>query len=155
MSDKISILVVDDEKDSRSGIAHFLKKSSYDVVTAEDGREAWESFKANQHDLVLTDMRMPGISGIDLLKRVKTIAPRTKVIIITAYGEVESYLEAMNQGAYEYLNKPIKIKELIKLINKAASKKKTVGWNIKSPNATGKFPGRYRRGNAKDHSKRA
>jgi DNA-binding NtrC family response regulator len=132
MTDKISILVVDDEKDSRSGIAHFLKKSSYDVVTAEDGKEAWEFFKANHHDLVLTDMRMPGISGIDLLKRVKTIAPRTKVIIITAYGEVESYLEAMNHGAFEYLNKPIKIKELIKLINKAASQNKSVGWNKES-----------------------
>jgi len=132
MTDKISILVVDDEKDSRSGIAHFLKKSSYDVVTAEDGKETWEFFQANHHDLVLTDMRMPGISGIDLLKRVKTIAPLTKVIIITAYGEVESYLEAMNNGAFEYLNKPIKIKELIKLINKAASQNKSVGWNKES-----------------------
>lgn len=127
MTDKISILVVDDEKDSRNGIAHFLKKSSYDVVTAEDGKEAWEFFKENHHDLVLTDMRMPGISGIDLLKKVKTIAPRTKVIIITAHGEVESYLEAMNHGAFEYLNKPIKIKELIKLINKAASQNKSIG----------------------------
>jgi DNA-binding NtrC family response regulator len=132
MTNKISILVVDDEEDSRNGIAHFLLKSNFDVITAQNGKEALESFKENHHDLILADIRMPGISGIDLLKRVKTIAPRTEVIIITAYGEVESYLEAMNHGAFEYLNKPIKIRELKKVINKVVSQykdNKLAEWN--------------------------
>jgi DNA-binding NtrC family response regulator len=131
MINKISILVVDDEEDSRNGIAHFLMKSNYDVITAKNGKEALESFKDNHHDLILADMIMPGMSGIDLLKRVKNIAPRTEVIIFTAYGEVESYLEAMNHGAFEYLNKPFKIKELMKLINKFVSQyeDKSTGWD--------------------------
>lgn len=118
---KISVLVVDDEKDSRKGIAHFLLKSNFDVVTAGNGKEALESFKENHPDLILTDMRMPEMSGIELLKEIKSIAPQTEVIIMTAYGEVDSYLEAMNLGAFEYLNKPIKINELMKVINKIVS----------------------------------
>lgn len=131
MTSKISVLVVDDEENSRDGIARFLRKSNFDVFTAGNGKEALEVFKKKHCDLILADMRMPGMSGIDLLKRVKSIAPQTEVIIITAYGEVESYLEAMNHGAFEYLNKPFKIKELMKSVNKVVSqyRDKSSEWN--------------------------
>jgi DNA-binding NtrC family response regulator len=112
------ILVVDDEESSRIGLSKILDKSGYKVLTAENGKEALEKLKEEDFDLVITDMKMPQMDGIELLKEIKQSKSRVGVIIVTAYGEVDSYLEAMNLGAFEYLNKPIKVDELKKVINK-------------------------------------
>jgi len=112
------ILVVDDEENSRLGLSKILNKSGYSVVTAENGRQALEVVKQARCDLVITDMKMPKMDGIELLKEIKEFDPRIGVIIVTAYGEVDSYLEAMNLGAFEYLNKPVKVEELKKVISK-------------------------------------
>jgi len=121
--DKKSILVVDDEENSRNGLHRILSKYNYDVSTAKTGSEALSCLKKKHCDVILTDMRMPGMSGLDLLKKVKEVSPDIGVIIFTAYGEVDSYLEAMNLGAYEYLNKPVKVDELRKVIAKVLSDK--------------------------------
>jgi DNA-binding NtrC family response regulator len=116
--DKQCILVVDDEENSRTGLSKILEKSGYQVLTAENGKEALEKLRTEPCHLVITDMKMPQMNGIQLLKEIKQTNPQVGVIIVTAYGEVDSYLEAMNLGAFEYLNKPIKVDELKKVISK-------------------------------------
>ena len=123
MAEKQHILVVDDEESSRIGLSKILTKSGYDVLTAEDGTQALEQLAKLKCDLVITDMKMPRMDGIQLLRKIKDQNPDIGVIIVTAYGEVDSYLEAMNLGAFEYLNKPIKIDELKKVITKVLEEK--------------------------------
>lgn len=116
--DRRSILVVDDEESSRIGLSKILDKSGYNVLTAKNGVDALKKLKKCPCDLVITDMKMPQMGGIKLLKEIKLVNPDVGVIIVTAYGEVDSYLEAMNLGAFEYLNKPIKVDELKRVITK-------------------------------------
>ncbi len=119
MKDKKSILLVDDEELYLGALAKILTKEGYEVSTAKNGKEAFQAVNKKQYDLVITDMIMPDITGIDVLKKVKSICSEAKVIIITGYGEPESYLESMTLGAFEYLNKPINIPELKKAIKRA------------------------------------
>ncbi len=122
MKDKKSILLVDDEELYLEALATLLIREGYGISTVCSGKEALQSVQKKQYDLVITDMIMPDITGIDVLKKVKSIYPETKVIIITGYGEQESYLESMTLGAYEYLNKPINMPELKKIIGRAFAK---------------------------------
>jgi len=117
------ILIVDDEENSRIGLSKILTKSGYEVLTAENGRQALDTIKQEGCYLVITDMKMPEMDGIQLLREIKQYDPDIGVIIVTAYGEVDSYLESMNLGAFEYLNKPIKVDELKKVISKVLEKK--------------------------------
>ena len=117
--EKKRILVVDDEQNSREGLTKILIKEGYEVVAAESGEEALAEAKKQEFDLIITDLRMPEISGIDVLEKIRAKKPDIGVIIVTAYGEVNSYLKAMTLGAFEYLNKPIKLDELRRVITKA------------------------------------
>jgi len=117
------ILIVDDEENSRIGLSKILTKSGYEVLTAENGRQALDTIKQEDCSLVITDMKMPEMDGIQLLREIKQYNPDIGVIIVTAYGEVDSYLESMNLGAFEYLNKPIKVDELKKVISKVLGRK--------------------------------
>ena len=117
------ILIVDDEENSRIGLSKILAKSGYEVITAENGKQALDTLKQEACSLVITDMKMPEMDGIQLLREIKQYDPDIGVIIVTAYGEVDSYLESMNLGAFEYLNKPIKVDELKKVISKVLEKK--------------------------------
>ena len=121
MKDKKSILLVDDEELYLEALTKILIKEGYEVSAACNGKEALESVKKKQYDLVITDMIMPDITGIDVLKKVKSICSETKVIIITGYGESEYYHESMALGAFEYLNKPINVPELKETIRRADS----------------------------------
>ncbi len=112
------ILIVDDEEGLREGLSRLLEDEGYAVLCAEDGEQAIEIVRQTRVDLVLTDMRMPGMSGIDLLKKVRKIREEIGVIILTGYGEIESYIEAMNFGAMEYVSKPFKVNELKFIVNK-------------------------------------
>ncbi|MGA1868647.1 MAG: response regulator [bacterium] len=116
---KKKILVVDDEVNSREGLSKILIKEGFEVVCAEDGSSAFEKILTTDFDIVITDLKMEGTGGIELLEKIKKEKPTISVILVTAYGEVNSYLKAMNLGAFEYLNKPIKIDELRHIINKA------------------------------------
>jgi len=101
-----SVLVIDDEESIRFFLEKTLGRSGYDVAAAASGEEGLESFRARRPDLVITDLKMPGLDGIDVLERVKALAPETPVVMITGFGTIENAVEAMKRGAQDYLTKP-------------------------------------------------
>jgi len=113
------ILIVDDEKSQRDMLAGSLEKEGYSVATAESGFEAIKLCEDKYFEVALIDLKMPGMDGIELLKKLKETNPEIQVIIMTAYGTVESAVEAMKLGAYHYVNKPINLDELKLNIKKA------------------------------------
>lgn len=120
----MNILVVEDEKAQREILKGFLKKKGYDVTGFSTGEKAFEYIKKEDVDLVISDLRLPGISGMELLRRVKEVKPEVDFIMVTAYGTVENAVEAIKSGAYDYLLKPINLEELLLKIKKIEEKKK-------------------------------
>lgn len=119
----LKLLIVDDDALSRDSIVHFLSDhTTYQIFSAEDGDEALELFQEHRFPIVISDTRMPGMSGIDLLYELKKREPRTEVIIMTGFGDDETALEALNAGASEYLLKPIQIEDLMHVIENIATR---------------------------------
>jgi two-component system response regulator (stage 0 sporulation protein F) len=112
------ILVVDDEENARVALSKILAHDGYDVSSARNGVEALNYLRSKDVELIITDLNMPEMNGLMFLRELNRSHPASNVIMITAYGEVESYLEAMTLGAFEYINKPVKYDDLIKVINK-------------------------------------
>ena len=112
------ILIVDDEENTRLGLSKLLSQEGFVIDLAASGTEALELLRRQQVNLVITDINMPDMNGIGFLREVSRRYPSTNVIMITAYGGVESYLEAMNLGALEYLHKPVRLDELRSVIKK-------------------------------------
>lgn len=112
------ILVVDDEENARIALSKILAHEGYDVSSAANGLEALNFLRSRDVELIITDINMPEMNGLAFLRELNRSYPKSNVIMITAYGEVESYLEAMNLGAFEYINKPLKYEDLQKVINK-------------------------------------
>ncbi len=106
------ILIVDDEINARDGMRKALERPEWAVETAADGREAYEKLQQRTFDVMLTDIRMPRMGGMELLRKSRDEWPDMDVIVITAYGEVSNAVEAMKVGAYDYLQKPIDLDEL-------------------------------------------
>ena len=106
------ILIVDDEENARIGLKKLLARDGFQVDAVANGYEALEYLDRQSVDLVITDINMPEMNGLVFLRELNRNYPAINVIMVTAYGGVESYLEAMNLGAFEYLNKPVKIEEL-------------------------------------------
>ena len=121
---KGKILVVDDEKSMREILDIFLKSEGYDVSTAENGAKAIENARKEIIDLIITDMKMPGLSGLELLKEIKEISPDTAVVIITAFGTMASAVEAMKLGAYDYIQKPFQMDDIRLVVRNAIEKQK-------------------------------
>ena len=109
----LRIVVVDDEPAQRELIAGFLTKQGHEVFAAESGAEALAHVRDRQVDLVLSDCRMPGMSGPDLLQKIKAVNPEIPLILMTAYGTVETAVQAMKDGAADYLTKPLDLEELL------------------------------------------
>jgi two-component system response regulator PilR (NtrC family) len=118
------VLIIEDEKSMREVLKILLDEESYDVTTAADGMEGIEQIKNNIFDLVITDIKMPKADGFDVLREVKEISPNTIVLMVTAFGTTESAIEAMKQGAYDYVHKPFKIDEIRLIVKKAFEKKR-------------------------------
>jgi len=114
----MKILVVDDEEGALDLFHTILTDEGYDVSLANGGEEALNLFKSIPFNLVITDIKMPVMDGLQLLQEIRKMGSKTDVIMVTAYGEVESYLKAMSLGAAEYINKPIRIKELKRIVHK-------------------------------------
>jgi len=112
------ILVVDDEENTRIALKRLLTREGYEVFTACNGLEALNSLRFYPAELIITDLNMPQMDGLTFLRELNRDYPSSNVIVITAFGEVESYLEALNLGAFEYLNKPLKLDELRKVMGK-------------------------------------
>ncbi|MDR2746289.1 MAG: sigma-54 dependent transcriptional regulator [Treponema sp.] len=113
------LLVVDDEKNIREGLAASLEMDGYQVETAADGDAAFKRFRKGDIDLLITDLRMPGLSGEELLKRVDSETPGIPVIVLTGHGTVENAVEAMRNGAYDFLTKPVDLGHLSLLVKRA------------------------------------
>ena len=118
----ISILLVDDEIISLQNIGHYLRQKGYTVTVAASGSEAISLMDHKIFDLVITDLKMPDVDGVQVMKRAKEILPDIEVIIVTGYATINSAVEAMSRGAFYYMTKPIKLEELHTLIVQATEK---------------------------------
>jgi DNA-binding NtrC family response regulator len=116
MSDR-SVLIVDDEKNIRLTLALALEKLNIPVDTAINGEEALQKLAEKSYALMLLDLRMPGIDGLEVLKRVPQIRPEVKVVIITAWGAIEAAVEAMKLGAVDFLEKPFDAQDVRELVS--------------------------------------
>jgi DNA-binding NtrC family response regulator len=123
---KKHILIVDDEENTRIGLSKLLVQEGFEVDSAASGYEALDYLRQTKVNLVISDINMPDMGGLAFLKELSRHFPSTNVIMITAYGGVESYLEAMNLGAFEYLHKPVRLNELRSVIKKIFNGGQTV-----------------------------
>lgn len=116
-----SLLIADDEKNIRSGLELAFEDEGYTVVTAADGKEAWEKLQKNVIDLVITDLRMPEMDGYELLKRISAAYPTLPVIVLTGHGTIETAVETMRDGAVDFFTKPVDIDKLSLVVKKTIS----------------------------------
>ncbi len=116
---KPRILIVDDEKDMREFLEIMLRREGYDVRSSSDAAQALESCKEDHADLVITDLRMPGMNGVEFTRALKNLDSETIVMMVTAYASVETAIEAMKAGAYDYFTKPFNVDEIKLNIRKA------------------------------------
>ncbi|MBX3182039.1 MAG: sigma-54-dependent Fis family transcriptional regulator [Polyangiaceae bacterium] len=121
------ILVVDDQRNMRTTLAMMLRGSGYDVDEAEEGKQGCELGSTGAYDVVLTDLRMGETDGIDVLRQIKREQPITEVIVMTAYGTIESAVEAMRLGAFDYIQKPFTEQELQVKVQKALESRRLHG----------------------------
>ncbi len=117
------ILIADDEAPQRTMLAGFLRKRGYDVLEAPDGEEALRITRSEAVDLVLSDMRMPGLDGLELLRAVRESNPSLEVIVMTAFGSVESAVEAMRTGAFTFISKPVDLDALLQHMERALERR--------------------------------
>jgi len=116
------ILIVEDERNMREVLSMLLEGEGYTVGAASDGLEGMQMIERDIYDLVITDIKMPGANGFEVLKRAQEVSPETIVIMITAFGTIESGIEAMKLGAYDYIHKPFKIDEIRLIVKNAVDK---------------------------------
>lgn len=114
-----TILVADDDEIARDVVGSILSREGYPVVLARDGHEAMQALQDGSSGMVITDLRMPGPDGLMVLKHAVRISPDIAVVVLTAYGTLDTTLEAMQEGAYDYLTKPFKGQEIIILADRA------------------------------------
>lgn len=124
------ILVVDDEPSLRDVLGIMLKKAGYTTTLAADGEEAVSQVNKEIYDLVITDLKMPGVGGMEVLKAVKSASPDTVVLVVTAFGSPDTAVEAMKLGAYDYLTKPFQVDEVQLIIRNALEKRRLSAENM-------------------------
>jgi response regulator RpfG family c-di-GMP phosphodiesterase len=130
-SEKPRVLVVDDEKFIRDILADFLSLEGYRVCTAQDGSAAITELQNAPYDLVITDLKMPKLGGLDLLKEISTCYPETLTVIMTGFGTVETAIDAMKQGAYDYILKPFKAEEIVHIVQRGIEKRRLAAENLR------------------------
>ncbi|GAB4344271.1 MAG: hypothetical protein Kow0099_23570 [Candidatus Abyssubacteria bacterium] len=119
MAIRESILLVDDDLEFRKAMKRTFERSGYDITVAADGQEALDLLDTQDFDLIITDLRMPNVNGIQLMEEIRKRKINVPVIFITAFGEVESYMDLMNMGAFDYINKPVKGQDILTVARKA------------------------------------
>lgn len=137
-----TILIVDDEPSMRIALSESLESCGYEICTSEDGVDALKKFHDDRFSVVITDMRMPKMSGMEVLRGIKKISPRTPVIVITAYGTVNTAIEAMKEGASDFIMKPFSLEHLESVIKGVVAengeKKNELGYETKRCSITEK-----------------
>ena len=128
--DKARIMVIDDEESMCKFMQIMLKKEGYEVTTTQSSHEALDILKQINHDLIIADLMMPELNGLELLARVKNLDPEANFIVMTAYASVDTAIEALKKGAYDYLTKPFKVDEIRITIKKALEQKRIKRENI-------------------------
>ncbi len=131
LEDRPRVLVVDDEKFIRDILADFLGLEGYFVRTASDGVSALDVLHASRFDVVISDLKMPRMGGIELLEAIPRISPNTLTIIMTGFGTVETAIEAMKRGAYDYVLKPFKMDEVIHIVRRGIDKQRLAAENLR------------------------
>ena len=126
MNGKGRVIVIDDEVNAASALETLLREDGFEVASANDARTGLTLLEKHDPDVVLTDLRMPGMDGLELLARIKQLRPETMVVIMTAYGTVKTAVKAMKLGAEDYLSKPIDVEELEVVLQKTLEKKRLV-----------------------------
>jgi len=127
--DAPTVLVVDDEPSNLASIEKIFQRDGLRVLTADGAKAALETVRSHRVQVVLTDLMMPGTSGLELLKAIKQLSPDTEVVMMTAYGTVETAVQAMREGAYDFVEKPLKRMTIIKSVRKAAERQSLVAEN--------------------------
>lgn len=130
MKESTKILLVDDETPSREALTLLLKSVGYQVAGAASGREAFELFASDPCDIIITDLFLPDLNGIDILKKVKSLSPAIEVILITGHASAETAVRAMKEGAFDYITKPLNLEELRIIIDKALEKRRLLSENV-------------------------
>jgi DNA-binding NtrC family response regulator len=118
----INILVVDDEVELADTVRDYLSRAGYNVTSAYNGREALDKFHAGDFQLILTDIKMPEIDGLELLEAIKTIDDKVAVIVFTGYGTIKSAIKAIKAGAYDFIQKPMQMEKLPIIVDRAVEK---------------------------------
>ena len=126
---KATILVVDDEAGNRESLERIFVREGYRVLTADSGRRALDVCRSHRVHVVVTDLMMPAMSGMDLLKALATVAPDAEVVLMTAYGTIETAVEAIRAGAYDFVEKPLKRMQIVKTVEKALERHALVAEN--------------------------
>ncbi len=125
------VLIVDDEKFIRDILADFLGMEGYIVRTAEDGAAALNELHHTHYDLIISDLKMPRMGGIELLEAISTAAPNALTVIMTGFGTVETAIDAMKRGAYDYILKPFKVEEVIHVVQRGLDKQRLSAENLR------------------------
>lgn len=119
-----SILVVEDQKNMRESLVIAFKRAGYNVDSVESGEKVVELQKNHVYDLVVVDLKMEAMDGLEVLSRIKRITPSTEVIVMTAFGTIDSAIQAMRNGAYDYVTKPFQLSDILSVVERALEKKR-------------------------------
>lgn len=137
-----TILLVDDEPELSQALSRLLKRNGYQTVTANDGEQALAVLRSQEIPLILTDLMMPRMNGVELLRAAKIISPSTEVVIVTGHGTIETAVEAMKLGAYDFIEKPFSATTTLSTIRKALEKHQLIAENIELKRMLKEGPGR-------------
>jgi len=140
MEYKARLLVVDDEEIALANLEHVLAKEGYEVMATQSGPTALKLLEKEEFSVVLTDLRMPKVDGMEILERCHELYPDTEVIMITGYATVDSAVEAMKKGAYHYIAKPYRLDEVRKVVAEAVEKNRLKKENLELRKHLGHLP---------------
>jgi len=113
------VLIIEDDESARNKLAIEIKKEGFVALTAENGRIGMELFDKELPHVVLSDLKMPEMSGMEVLKKIKLVSPETPFILMSSYGDMDTVMEALREGAFDYIRKPIDLDLLIQILQRA------------------------------------
>jgi len=122
--ESLRVLVIEDDETARKQMAKAIRKEGYEVLAAEDGRAGVDLFEKEHPEIVITDLKMPGIGGLEVMQTVKRLSPHVQVVLITAFGGVDTAILALREGVLDYLTKPLDLDQLTLVLGRASEKVK-------------------------------